>query len=45
MQPIVMKNGTAMRLKELMPRTICWAMMVRGRPRKIRQITEEIPTA
>ena len=32
MQPMVMKKGTAIRLKELMPFTICWHTVVRGSP-------------
>ena len=31
-QPITMKNGTAIRLKELIPFTICWQMVARGSP-------------
>ena len=44
-QPMVIKNGTAMRLKELIPFTICWQMVVSGRPWESRQNTEESATA
>jgi hypothetical protein len=30
---MVIKKGTAIRLKELIPLTICWQMVVRGSPR------------
>ena len=43
-QPMVIKKGTAIRLKELMPFTICWQMVVRGRPWYKRQSTEESAT-
>ena len=31
-QPMTMKKGTAIRLKVLMPFTICWQMVARGSP-------------
>ena len=43
--PMVMKKGTAIKLKELIPFTICWQIVVRGSPWDIRQNTEERATA
>ena len=42
---MVMKKGTAIKLKELIPFTICWQIVVRGSPWDIRQNTEERATA
>ena len=42
---MVIKNGTAMRLKELIPFTICWQIVVSGSPWESRQNTEESATA
>ena len=42
---MVMKNGTAMRLKELMPSTIFCATTFRGFPITTRQSVAEMPTA
>ena len=43
--PMVMKKGTAIRLKDHMPLTSCWGMVVRGLPMYRRQNTVERPTA
>ena len=42
--PIVIKNGTAIREKELMPLTICWLRVARGRPWYQRHRRAEIAT-
>jgi hypothetical protein len=43
--PIVIKNGTAIRLKELIPLTICWAIIARGRSKYKRVKKDEMATA
>ena len=44
-EPITIKNGTAIRLKELIPFTICWQTADRGSPWLNRQSTEDSATA
>ena len=42
--PMVMKKGTAIRLYELMPLTICWQTVARLSPWYIRQKIEDSAT-
>ena len=42
--PIVIKNGTAIRLKDHTPRTICIGRILRFLPMEIKHSTVEIPT-
>ena len=43
--PMVMKKGTAISEKELMPLTICMQTVVSGSPCAFRQMIDEIATA
>ena len=43
--PIVIKNGTAIRLNEEMPFTICWHSVLKLRPCTPRQSTVDSATA
>ena len=43
--PMVMKNGTAIRLKDQTPFTICWGSVTSACPWDRRQNTVESPTA